>query len=108
MGRVDLAENLLGEARAWMLRANDATGDAMSLFLLATVASARRSPDALRLAEETVRASEQVGNEMIRGLANGLLGTIEWAQGDLENAEARLKEAVRDPGRTRSPMGHAQ
>jgi non-specific serine/threonine protein kinase len=78
-----------------MLRANDATGNSMSLYLLATVASARRSADARRLAEETVQASEQVGNEMIRGLANGLLGTIEWAQGDIQNAEARLKEAVR-------------
>jgi hypothetical protein len=46
--------------------------------------------------------SERVGNEMIRGLANGLLGTIEWARGDIQNAEARLKEAVR----TQDGLGH--
>ena len=95
MGRVDLAANLAEDARERMLRANDGTGDAMSLYLLATAAAARRSADARPLAVETVRASERVGNEMIRGLANGLLGTLEWAQGDLGNAEARLKEAVR-------------
>jgi hypothetical protein len=46
--------------------------------------------------------SERVGNEMIRGLANGLLGTIERARGDIQNAEARLKEAVR----TQDGLGH--
>jgi predicted ATPase/DNA-binding CsgD family transcriptional regulator len=95
MGRVDLAEQLVGDARERMLRANDATGDAMSLYLLSTVATARRSPDARRLAEDTVHTAERAGNDMIRGLANGLLGTILWAHGDLTDAEARLEEAVR-------------
>ena len=95
MGRVDLAEELLAEARERMLRADDATGNVMSLYLLATVAGARRSPDARDIAAEAVRASERAGNEMIRGLANGLLGTIEWMLGDVQAAEERLEEAVR-------------
>jgi non-specific serine/threonine protein kinase len=32
---------------------------------------------------------------MMRGLANGLLGTIEWLRGDVQAAEARLEEAIR-------------
>jgi non-specific serine/threonine protein kinase len=102
MGRADLAEQLVGEARERILRAHDATGDAMSLYLLATVASARRSAEARRLAAETVEASERIGHEMIRGLGNGLLGTIEWAQGDVRTAEEHLKEAVR----VQSALGH--
>jgi non-specific serine/threonine protein kinase len=78
-----------------MLRAEDATGNVMSLYLLATVAGARRAPTARAIAAEAVAASDRAGNEMIRGLANGLLGTIEWALGDLEAAEERLVEAVR-------------
>jgi non-specific serine/threonine protein kinase len=95
MGRVDLAEVMLGEARERMRRADDATGNVMSLYLLSTVASARRSPSARDIAMEAVHAGEETGNEMIRGLANGLLGTIEWALGDLQAAEQRLGEAVR-------------
>jgi non-specific serine/threonine protein kinase len=95
MGDLELAGRIVGAARELMLRADDATGDAMSLYLVATVAGARRSADARRLAEDTVQVSERVGHDMIRGLANGLLGTLEWAQGDSASAEARLKEAVR-------------
>ena len=95
MGRVDLAADLVRDAREQMLKADDPTGDVMSLYLLATVASARRSPDARRLAEETLQASERTGNDMVGGLASGLLGAIMWLQGDVRTAEARLKEAVR-------------
>jgi non-specific serine/threonine protein kinase len=95
MGRLDLAEQLIAEARDRILRAHDPTGDAMTLLLLATVASGRRSADARRLARETVEASERIGHEMLRGVANGLLGTIEWSQGNVQTAEERLKEAVR-------------
>ena len=107
MGRVDLAEEHVAQARERMARVNDLAGDVMSLdvmslYLLATVASARRSADARRLAEETVQASERMGHEMIRGLANGLLGTIEWAQGDVRAAEERLEEAVR----VQAAIGH--
>jgi predicted ATPase/DNA-binding CsgD family transcriptional regulator len=95
MGRVDQAAEFVAMARERMLRANDAPGNVLILYMDATVASARQSPDARRLADESVQASERAGNEMIRGLANGLLGTIEWAQGDARSAEERLKEAVR-------------
>jgi len=39
---------------------------------------------------------------MIRGISNGLLGTVEWQLGDPRTAEARLKEAVR----TQDLIGH--
>jgi predicted ATPase/DNA-binding CsgD family transcriptional regulator len=95
MGKPAVAERLAREARERMLRADDATGEVMIRYLLATVAGARGSADARRLAADTLEAGERTGNEMIRGLASGLLGTIEWAQGDLSGAEARLEEAVR-------------
>src|SRR4051812_7958640 len=47
------------------------------------------------LADEALEASEPSGQEMIRGLANGMARTSEWLRGDLPAAEARLKEAVR-------------
>jgi non-specific serine/threonine protein kinase len=95
MGRLNRAEQLLGEARERILRADDPTGDAMTLLLLATVAGGRGSANARRLARETVEASERIGHEMLRGVANGLLGTIEWSQGEVQTADERLKEAVR-------------
>ena len=95
LGHLDLAEDFATQSRERMLRAEDPAGWAICVYLLATVASARRSPDAQRLAEGALEASQRTGNEMIRGLANGMLGTIEWLRGDLDTAESRLKEAVR-------------
>ena len=95
LGHVDLAEDFATQARERMLRADDEAGLVVCLFLLASVAGARRSADARRLVNEALQASERTGNEMVRGLASGMLGTIEWLQGDARTAEARLKDAVR-------------
>jgi predicted ATPase/DNA-binding CsgD family transcriptional regulator len=95
LGRVELAGGFATQSHELMLRADDPTGLVIVVYALATVASARRSPDARRLATEALEGSERTGNAMIRGLANGMLGTIEWLGGDLPAAEARLEEAVR-------------
>jgi hypothetical protein len=95
LGDVELAADYSAQSRERMLRADDPTGWVLCLYLLATVASARRSADAWRLAGEALEAGERTGDEMIRGLANGMLGTIEWLRGDVRTAETRLKEAVR-------------
>src|SRR4051794_14303723 len=95
LGHVDLAADFSAQSRERMLRADDPTGWVLCLYLLATVASARRSADARRLAGEALEAGERTGDEMIRGLANGMIGAIEWLSGDMRSAEARLKEAVR-------------
>lgn len=95
LGRVELAGGFAAESHELMLRADDPTGLVIVVYALATVASARHSPDARRLAVESLERSERTGNAMIQGLANGMLGTIEWLGGDLPAAEARLEEAVR-------------
>lgn len=94
LGRVELAGGFATQSHELMQRADDPTGLVIVDYLLATVASASRSPDARHLAAVALEGSERTGNAMIRGLANGMLGTIEWLGGDLPAAEARLEEAV--------------
>jgi predicted ATPase/DNA-binding CsgD family transcriptional regulator len=96
LGHTELAGDLAGQSRARMLRVDDPMGAAMTAFLFATVtASAGRSAEAHRMAGEALSASQLAGDTMIGGLSNGLLGTLEWALGDFQAAEASHKEATR-------------
>jgi predicted ATPase/DNA-binding CsgD family transcriptional regulator len=99
LGDVRLAAGFAARSRERMQVLDDPMGLAVSTFFLATVAAAARQlPDARRLARDTLRASEQAGDMMIRGISHGLLGTVEWQSGDAPAAEASLKEAVRIQG----------
>lgn len=96
LGHTGLAGDFAGQSRDRMLRVDDPTGRALTAYLLATViASTGRSEEARRVAGEALEASELAGDEMIRGLSNGLLGTFEWVLGDFQAAEASHKEATR-------------
>ncbi len=96
LGHTELAGDLASQSRERMLRVDDPTGLALTAYLLATVtASAGRMEEARRVASEALKASELAGDMMIRGLSNGLLGTVEWVLGDLGAAEASHKEATR-------------
>ncbi len=95
LGDIELASDLVAQSVARMEQRGDAFGRSMGLFGLASAAvTAGRLDDARRLAEDALRAGERVGDQLIRGLLNGLLGTVEWQLGDVAKAEARLKEAV--------------
>ncbi len=96
LGHPDLAGDFAAESQERMLRVDDPMGLALSLFLLALArASAGQLADARRLAGDALQASERAGDQVVRGLLNGMLGTIEWLSGDAPTAEARLKTAVR-------------
>jgi len=95
LGNIELARDWAAQSHEQMLRVDDPYGLAMCLYFLATaVATAGQLPDARRLLEDALQASERAGDVMTRGLLNALLGTIEWQLGDAQ-AEARLKEALR-------------
>jgi predicted ATPase/DNA-binding CsgD family transcriptional regulator len=96
LGHTELASELAVQGRERALRVGDQMGLALYLHFHATVvASAGRLADARRLANEALNASERAGDKMVRGISNGLLGTVEWQLGDARAAEARLIEAVR-------------
>ena len=91
-----LAGELAAQARDRMMRVDDPMGVAMCLVFLATaVASAGQFAEARGLAVDALQASERAGDKMVRGISNGLLGTVEWLLGDAPAAEVNLKEAVR-------------
>ncbi len=96
LGDAELAGELAAQSRERMGRVDDPMGLAVSLYFLGTAAAtAGELPDARRLANEALQASERAGDVMIRGISSGLLGTIEWLLGDPPTAAAHLKEAVR-------------
>jgi non-specific serine/threonine protein kinase len=95
LGNIELAADCARRSQERILRVNDPMGLALCLYFLATmVAITGPLPDARRLVNDGLEASERAGDKMARGLLNGLLGTFEWLLGDARAAEARLKEAV--------------
>lgn len=95
LGNIELARDWLAQSRERLLRVDDPYGLALCLYCLATAAATEgRLPDARRLLEDGLQASERADDTMARGLLNALLGTVEWQLGDAQ-AEARLKEALR-------------
>jgi predicted ATPase/DNA-binding CsgD family transcriptional regulator len=102
-GNTKLAGELAEQGRERMLHVDDPMGLSMFLYFHATVAtSAGRLAEARPLADDALRASERAGDQMIRGLSYGLLGTVEWLLGDTRAAEATFTEAVR----TQNLIGH--
>jgi predicted ATPase/DNA-binding CsgD family transcriptional regulator len=96
LGETELASELLAASRETMQRVDDAVGRAMGLYFLATAMAAQgRLADSLRLALEGLHDGERAGDMFVRGILNTLLGIVEWLSGDLQAAEARIKEAVR-------------
>jgi predicted ATPase/DNA-binding CsgD family transcriptional regulator len=96
LGNIDLATDCAEQSRERLRRVDDPMGLALCLYLLATLAAtAGRLTDAQRLVNEGLRASENAGDKVARGLLYGLLGTFEWLLGDARTAEARHKEAIR-------------
>jgi non-specific serine/threonine protein kinase len=78
-------------------------GRALCLYFLATaVAAEGRLAEARQLAQEGLDASEHAGEALNRGILNALVGILEWLLGIGDDAEARLKEAVR----TQHRIGH--
>jgi DNA-binding NarL/FixJ family response regulator len=69
---------------------------ALCLYFLATaVAADERLGEARQLAQEGLDASGQAGEELGRGILSALVGILDWLLGAGNEAEARLKEAVR-------------
>ena len=96
LGETELASELLAASRETMTGVGDAFGRALSVYFLATaMAAAGRLADARRLALEGLHDSDRAGDKFLRGILNTLLGIVEWLLGDLQTAEARIKEAVR-------------
>jgi predicted ATPase/DNA-binding CsgD family transcriptional regulator len=96
LGDTELVGVMLTAWREAMQRVDDAAGRALGLFFFATaMAATDRLADARRLALEGLHASELAGDTFARGLLDSLQGVVEWITGDLQAAEARLKEAVR-------------
>ena len=95
LGDFALAADLGGRSRELMQRRDDDFGLSGCLFGLASAAAAAGDlPGARRLVTEALQASDRAGDKMVRGISNGLLGTVEWLLGNSATAEARLKEAV--------------
>jgi non-specific serine/threonine protein kinase len=96
LGEAELASDLLAASRETMQRVDDAFGRALGLYFFSTaMAAAGRLADARRLALEGLAASDRAGDTFAREILSTLLGIVEWLIGDLQPAEARLKEAVR-------------
>ena len=96
LGETELASELLAASRETMTGVDDAFGCALSVYFLATaMAAAGRLADARRLTLEGLHDSDRAGDKFLRGILNTLLGIVEWLLGDLQTAEARIKEAVR-------------
>ena len=96
LGETELAGELLAASRETMTRVDDAAGRGLALYYSATAMAADgRLADAWQLALEGLDASDLAGDTVGRGISNTLLGITEWLSGDLQAAEARIKEAVR-------------
>jgi predicted ATPase/DNA-binding CsgD family transcriptional regulator len=96
LGETELASELLAAGLEAMQEVPDPHGRAMGLYFFAmAMAAAGRPADARRLALEGLHDSELAGDKFSRGNLNTLMGTVEWLLGDLQAAEARIKEAVR-------------
>jgi non-specific serine/threonine protein kinase len=96
LGNIELAAEWAGQSRERMLGVDDPMGLALCLYFLATaLATAGRLADAERLAKEGLEASQRAGEKFAGAILSGLLGTIEWLLSDAQDAEVRLKEAVR-------------
>ena len=89
------AFELVVESRATMERVGDPMGVALILYYLATALTvAGRPTEALAVAREGLDRVPPA-DSMLRALLGTLLGIVEWLLGDVETAEARLKDAVR-------------
>jgi predicted ATPase/DNA-binding CsgD family transcriptional regulator len=103
LGELARASELAAQARERAMRIDDPMGRALCLYFLATaVAAEGRLAEARQLAQEGLDASEHAGEALNRGILNALVGILEWLLGIGDDAEARLKEAVR----TQHRIGH--
>ena len=100
-GDTEQARELATQGCELMQRADDPVGLALLRCFLATlVIAAGRFDEAQRLAVDGLRASEHAGDRFMRGIACGLLGSVQWLRGDVAAAEASLREALRIQIRT--------
>jgi predicted ATPase/DNA-binding CsgD family transcriptional regulator len=96
LGESALAAELAAQSRERAMRVDDPMARALCLYFLATaVAADERLGEARQLAQEGLDASGQAGEELGRGILSALVGILDWLLGAGNEAEARLKEAVR-------------
>jgi predicted ATPase/DNA-binding CsgD family transcriptional regulator len=101
LGETELASELLAAGREAMQGLDEPYLRASGLYLSAmAMAAVGRLPDARRLALEGLRDSVRAEDTFTQGNLNTLLGIVEWALGDLQAAEARIKEALRSQDRS--------
>jgi len=95
-GETGLAGELLAASLETMQGVDDPVGRGLGLYFYATVmAAAGRLAEARRLALEGLEGSDRAGDTFARGLLNTLLGTLDGLAGDLQAAEAKVKEGMR-------------
>jgi non-specific serine/threonine protein kinase len=95
-GETGLAGELLAASLETMQGVDDPVGRGLGLYFYATVmAAAGRLADARRLALDGLEGSELAGDTFARGLLKTLQGTLDGLAGDLQAAEARVKEGMR-------------
>jgi predicted ATPase/DNA-binding CsgD family transcriptional regulator len=96
LGQPEPASEFLAAGREAIQGSGDPHGQAMGLYFSAMAMAAVGSlPDARRLALEGLHVTVQAGETFSQGNLNTLLGIVEWALGDPEAAETRIKEALR-------------
>jgi predicted ATPase/DNA-binding CsgD family transcriptional regulator len=96
LGETGLAGELLAASRETMQEVDDPVGRGLGLYFYATVMEAAgRLADARRLALEGLESGDRAGNTFALGLLNMLLGTLDGLAGDLQAAEAKVKEGMR-------------
>src|SRR6516162_8241928 len=96
LGETGLAGELLAASRETIQEVDDPVGRGLGLYFYATVmAAAGRLAEARRLALEGLEGSDRAGDTFARGLLNTLLGTLDGLAGDLQAAEAKVKEGMR-------------
>lgn len=100
MGEPESALGLLTAARETMTAVDAPVWRALNLVFLGNVFAGRGRLAAARgVAKEGLEISERAGETFARGLLYTLLGYVEWRSGDVEAAEAALKEALRSQHR---------
>jgi predicted ATPase/DNA-binding CsgD family transcriptional regulator len=83
--------------------ADDPAGRALGLYFLATALAVQGQLSKARsFADEALEALDVSNDSLVHGVLNTLVGILEWLRGDLDSAEARLREAVRIEAR----LGH--
>jgi non-specific serine/threonine protein kinase len=103
LGELQDAMELLVAARETMRRVDDPAGRALGLYFLATALAVDGQLTAsVEVAREGLEHTGQARVTLVRGIIGAVLGVVDWLLGDVEGAEARLREAVRIQDR----LGH--